>query len=276
MDTPELPVRPKMSGRVSGSSPYSVVESNAVDSRVASWPRGEIVEAPVGALRRALAREHARRIFFLAPVRIDAAGVGIARPADSRSAGNAGSRPSPSNSRRRELRDRVVAQRFGVVIAAQLAAAHRVRVLGRADALLALRPAAQRGQRFGADLLERAVVGGAQRIERRRSAGCLGARASAAPAARHRPAPAATDTGPAPAARRPHAVSAGRAPRGPRWRFRRDNATRAAGTSGSRERNFDGRDRERRSVALRPAARAAFAIERARTARGTAGSRPDR
>ena len=38
IDTPELPVRPKMSGRRSGSSPYSVVESNAVDSRVASCP----------------------------------------------------------------------------------------------------------------------------------------------------------------------------------------------------------------------------------------------
>ena len=34
IDTPELPVRPKMSGRISGSSPYSVVESNAVDSLV--------------------------------------------------------------------------------------------------------------------------------------------------------------------------------------------------------------------------------------------------
>jgi hypothetical protein len=27
-----------MSGRSSGSSPYSVTESNAVDSRVAGWP----------------------------------------------------------------------------------------------------------------------------------------------------------------------------------------------------------------------------------------------
>jgi hypothetical protein len=35
IDTPELPVRPYTSGRVSGSSPYSVVESNAVDSLAA-------------------------------------------------------------------------------------------------------------------------------------------------------------------------------------------------------------------------------------------------
>ena len=36
--TPELPILPKMSGRGAGSSPYSVTESNAVDSRAEAWP----------------------------------------------------------------------------------------------------------------------------------------------------------------------------------------------------------------------------------------------
>ena len=35
IETPELPTLPKISGRSCGSSPYSVTESNAVDSRAA-------------------------------------------------------------------------------------------------------------------------------------------------------------------------------------------------------------------------------------------------
>ena len=35
METPELPILPQMSGRSSGSKPYSVTESKAVDSRFA-------------------------------------------------------------------------------------------------------------------------------------------------------------------------------------------------------------------------------------------------
>jgi hypothetical protein len=76
IDTPELPCGRRCPGRSSGSSPYSVVESNAVDSRVAGWPR-QVVEAPVGALRHALAREHADRVLLLAPVRVDAGRVGV-------------------------------------------------------------------------------------------------------------------------------------------------------------------------------------------------------
>ena len=38
METPDVPTLPWMSGRRSGSRPYSVTESNAVDSRVASLP----------------------------------------------------------------------------------------------------------------------------------------------------------------------------------------------------------------------------------------------
>src|SRR5699024_3877568 len=36
--TPELPTLPYTSGRVAGSSPYRVTESNAVDSRAAPCP----------------------------------------------------------------------------------------------------------------------------------------------------------------------------------------------------------------------------------------------
>ena len=38
IETPELPTLPYISGRSCGSSPYSVTESKAVDSRAASWP----------------------------------------------------------------------------------------------------------------------------------------------------------------------------------------------------------------------------------------------
>jgi hypothetical protein len=37
-ETPELPIFPQISGRLSGSAPYNVTESNAVESRVAGRP----------------------------------------------------------------------------------------------------------------------------------------------------------------------------------------------------------------------------------------------
>lgn len=38
IETPDVPTLPYTSGRSSGSRPYRVTESNAVDSRVAGWP----------------------------------------------------------------------------------------------------------------------------------------------------------------------------------------------------------------------------------------------
>ena len=150
-----------MSGRSSGSSPYSVVESKAVDRRAAPWPAREQVEAPVGALRAALAREHAGRVLLLAPVRVHARRVG--EVAGQVLLEQEREQVAPvAVLRHRELRHLVVAQRLGVVGAADLAAAHRVRVLGVGRGLRDRGPAAQQLEALAADRLERVVVGGAQ------------------------------------------------------------------------------------------------------------------
>ena len=82
-----------------GSSPYRVTESKAVDRRAAVAPRS-VVEAPVGALRRALAGEHAVGLDGAA-VRIDARRCTGRRPAGSRDAGTSADRPSRAASGRR-------------------------------------------------------------------------------------------------------------------------------------------------------------------------------
>ena len=66
IETPDVPTLPWMSGRRSGSRPYSVTESNAVDRRVASLPARQQLEPAVGAEGVALAGEHARRRLPLA------------------------------------------------------------------------------------------------------------------------------------------------------------------------------------------------------------------
>jgi hypothetical protein len=55
-----------MSGRGSGSLPYSVTESKAVDRRLAGMPSDSSLKRRVGAEGVALAGEHARGVFVLA------------------------------------------------------------------------------------------------------------------------------------------------------------------------------------------------------------------
>jgi hypothetical protein len=146
MDTPELPVRPKMSGGL--------------------VPGGQIVEAAIRAFRRALAREHARRILFLAAIRVHAAGVRkrarqvfvLQEVEDLAPALEFG---------RGEFGDLRVAQRLRVVGAAHFTASHGVRVFGRGHAALPRGPRAHAREPFGADVFQRAVVRRAKRVERR-------------------------------------------------------------------------------------------------------------
>ena len=73
--------------------------------------------------------------------------------------------------RRRQLGDLTVAQGFGVVSPAHLAAAHRVGILGGGHVFRAPGPVAQRGHAFRADVIERGVVGTAQRRQLGRCVG---------------------------------------------------------------------------------------------------------
>ena len=132
----------------------------------------EIMEAPVGALRRTLAGEHADRVLLLAAIRIDARGVGIGTRQVLQQ--QEAQRLAPIAERGRDdLRDAVAAQRLGEVGAAQLAPADLVGVLVGANRCGALRPLAQRGDPLGADRCHRAIVTRAQRHHRtvRRAAG---------------------------------------------------------------------------------------------------------
>src|SRR6201994_917496 len=73
IDTPEVPTLPYTSGRSSGSRPYKVTESNAVDSRVAL---GQQLEPPVGPERVTLPGEHPGRVLPLALEREHPGGEG--------------------------------------------------------------------------------------------------------------------------------------------------------------------------------------------------------
>ena len=102
--------------------------------------RRQVVKAAIGALRRAFAREHARRILLLAPIGIDAAGVriGARQVLVLQEAQDLAPAVEP---RRGELGNRVVAQRLANSCRPRTSRPRtRVGILGRADALHALRP----------------------------------------------------------------------------------------------------------------------------------------
>ena len=67
-----------MSGRGSGSLPYSVTESNAVDRRLAAMPELSSLKRLLVRNGVALAGKHAGRVFALALEGKGAGGVGVA------------------------------------------------------------------------------------------------------------------------------------------------------------------------------------------------------
>ena len=195
-----------------------------------------VVESPVGALRTALAREHPRRVLFLAAVRIDARGVReMSRQVLPQQEGELLAPVAPR--RHRELRHAVAAQRLGVVLAADLAAAHHVAILVVGRRLRHRRPLPQQLDGLGADRIERIVVGVAQP----RASGIASCRRAphrrsgrAPPAAADRRARAAPRAGCSRGSqpRRGAADPRARAARSPR--SRRDSACAASGTSACR------------------------------------------
>ena len=142
------------------------------------------VKAPVGALGRALAREHADRILGLAAVRIDAAGIGIGAR-QVLGAEEVQQFAPVLEFRHRELRHAAVAHGLGVVLAAERLPAHLELIVVGARRGRARRPGLQQGQALGADAIERAVIAAPQR-QQRRVAGALGHRRIAVAVKRRR------------------------------------------------------------------------------------------
>ena len=105
------------------------------------------MEATVGPFGRSFSREHTRRVFAQASVRVHAARVRV-------SAGQVFLHQEAQQFApvrevgRRDLWNLLVAQRLPVVVARDLAAAHRVAVMLRADAGFARRPLTQLLERF--------------------------------------------------------------------------------------------------------------------------------
>ena len=135
------------------------------------------MEPPVRALGDPLAREHARRFLAAAPVGIDA---GRVRPGARQVVlQQEAQEVAPVRVLgQRQLRHAQMAQRGDVVVAGDLAAAHRVAVPVRPRGVDALGPLLQEFRSFGADLGQRFLVAQAQaqagfvgvrcRLERRR------------------------------------------------------------------------------------------------------------
>ncbi|MCW0416172.1 hypothetical protein NB689_001926 [Xanthomonas sacchari] len=140
------------------------VQGDAVEGRGQACGRladAQVVEAPVGALGRALAGEHADRILAGAPVRIHAAGVRIA--AGQVLLAEEGQQFAPALvARRGDLRNGLVAQRLPVVLHPDRLAAHRVFGDRVGDRLQPLRPLAQQLQRLAGQRLQGIVVALAQ------------------------------------------------------------------------------------------------------------------
>ncbi len=150
-----------MSGRGAGSSPYRVTLSKAVDRARGRLADAQVVEAPVGALGRALAGEHADRILAGAPVRIHAAGVRIA--AGQVLLAEEGQQFAPALvARRGDLRNGLVAQRLPVVLHPDRLASYGVFGDRIGDRLQPLRPLTQQLQRFAGQRLQGVVVALAQ------------------------------------------------------------------------------------------------------------------
>jgi len=115
------------------------------------------VEAPVGALRRAFAREHARRILALAAVREHARRVGVGTGQvflEQKFQQFAPARVA----RGADLRNLQPTEAFAVIGAADLLAAHGVAVFLGADPLATRRPLSQQLQRLGVEFVERGLV----------------------------------------------------------------------------------------------------------------------
>ena len=115
------------------------------------------MEAAVGAFRRALSREHPRRVFAEPAVRIHAAGIGIAARQVFTGQETEQLAPVPV-AWRSNLGNLLVAQRLAVVLARNLAAANFVAVGVTGDRFLALRPFTQELDRFRRQFVQRLLV----------------------------------------------------------------------------------------------------------------------
>ena len=113
----------------------------------------EVVEAAVGALRRALAREHADRVLAGAAVRVHAAGVGVVSRAGFPSAGRPAARPSSCRWARRSWGSSGGSATRGSsrTRMALSRTSYSLTVVG--DRLQARRPVAQQLQRLGVERL---------------------------------------------------------------------------------------------------------------------------
>src|SRR5690606_9513502 len=119
--------------------------------------QAQVVEAAVGALGRALAREHADRVLAGAAVRVDAAGVRVV-PRQVLLL-QEGQQLAPALvGGRGDLRDLQVAERLAVVVHADGLAADLVLVDLGGDGFEALRPLAQEPEGFAVEGLDGVVV----------------------------------------------------------------------------------------------------------------------
>ena len=131
------------------------------------------MEPAVGAFGHALAREHAGRVLVLAPVRVDAAGIGIgARQVFRQQEGEL--RAPVVEARRRDLGQVQVRERHAVVRPAHLAVAHAVAELRGGRGLAPGRPRLEQRDAFAADIVQGRVIGLAQAIDRRIRRGEVG------------------------------------------------------------------------------------------------------
>jgi hypothetical protein len=166
IDTPELPM---LAVDVRALVRILAVQGGRVEggrqARALAAAR-HVMEAPVGALGRALAREHAGRVLVLAAIGVDAAGVGVAT---GQVLGHQEEQQVAPVAvlRHGDLGHPLVGQRLAVVAAAYRAAAHRVGVLLGRGSLRALRPGLEQRQALGTDGIQRGVVAAAQRQQAR-------------------------------------------------------------------------------------------------------------
>ena len=128
-------------------------------------PAGEVVEAAVGPLRHALAREHARRVLVLAAIGIDAARVRVgSRQVFSQQEREL--RAPVLVAGRRDLRQSQVRERLRVVRSAHHPVAHAIAEFVGRCSRAARGPFAQQRKTFRSDLVERQVVCAPQGLPR--------------------------------------------------------------------------------------------------------------
>ncbi len=132
------------------------VERDRIKSRrqaVGRLSPRDVVKAPVGALRRALAGEHAGRILAFATVRKHAGRIGVVSRQVLLEQEHQQLAPA-GVARGTDLGDLQATQALAVVVAANLAAAHAVAVLVAANPLEPCRPLAQQLQRLRLELVD--------------------------------------------------------------------------------------------------------------------------